>query len=113
MLVQALWKTKQGWDDPITEPELADQWLKGEHELSDLPSIRLPHCYVPPCAAQSGVFRELHVFFDAAERAYGMVAYLRVHANQNHIHVAFIMARSRVSPKRQLSMPRLELSAAL
>ncbi|XP_076135495.1 uncharacterized protein LOC143118304 [Alosa pseudoharengus] len=113
VLVQDLWKTKQGWDDPITPSELADQWLKWESELSVLPSIRLPRCYVPPCADQSDVYRELHVFCDAAERAYGAVAYLRVHDDQNHIHVAFIMARSRVSPKRQLSMPRLELSAAL
>lgn len=113
VLVQDLWKIKQGWDDPITSSDLADQWLKWEHELSELSSIRLPRCYVPPCADQSVINRELHVFCDAAERAYGAVAYLRVHDNQNHIHVAFIMARSRVSPKRQLSIPRLELSAAL
>lgn len=57
--------------------------------------------------------RELHVFCDASERAYGTVAYLRVRDGHDHVHVAFVMARSRVSPKKQLSMPRLELSAAL
>ena len=113
VLVQDLWKTKQGWDDPITPSELVDRWLKWEQELADLSSIRLPRCYVPACADQSGVYRELHVFCDASERAYGTVVYLRVHDSQNHVHVAFVMARSRVSPKRQLSMPRLELSAAL
>ena len=41
------------------------------------------------------------------------MVYLRVHDSQNRVHVAFVMARSRVAPKSQLSMPRLELSAAL
>src|SRR4029434_9316362 len=113
VLVQDLWKTKQGWDDPITPSELVDRWLKWEQELADLSSIRLPRCYVHAWADQSGVYRELHFFCDASERAYGTVVYLRVHDSQNHVHVAFVMARSRVSPKRQLSMPRLELSAAL
>ncbi|KAJ8364831.1 hypothetical protein SKAU_G00136620 [Synaphobranchus kaupii] len=46
------------------------------------------------------------------EKACGSVAYL---ASEVHgtIYTAFIMARSRVAPKRQLSMPRLELCAAL
>ncbi len=42
----------------------------------------------------------------------GPVAYFAVQSDSD-IHVSFIMARSRVAPKRQQSMPRLELCAAL
>lgn len=49
----------------------------------------------------------------ASERAYGSVAYIRTVDDQNQIHVSFVLARSRVPPKKQLSMPHLELSAAL
>lgn len=54
----------------------------------------------------------LHVFGDASEVAYGSVAYLLVERH-GEIHTSFVMARSRVAPKRQLSILRLELCAAL
>lgn len=65
---------------------------------------RSPHCALPG---------QLHVFCDASERAYGSVAYMRIVDNQGQIHVSFVLSRSRVAPRKQLSMPRLELCAAL
>ena len=53
------------------------------------------------------------MFCDASERAYGSVGYLRTEDASGEVKVAFIAARSRVAPKRQQSMPRLELCAAL
>ena len=53
----------------------------------------------------------MHVFRDASEQAYGSVVYLTT--NDDTGHVSFIMARFWVAPKRQQSMPRLELCAAL
>lgn len=57
--------------------------------------------------------RQIHIFCDASEKAYGSVDYLRVEDPEGRITVSFIMARSRVAPKRQQMMPRLELCAAL
>lgn len=56
---------------------------------------------------------QIHIFCDASEHAYGSVAYLRAEDDAGKVHVAFLIARSRVAPKRQLSIPRLELCAAL
>lgn len=110
VLVQALWKKERGWDEPIAD-ELLSVWLAWESELPYLPNLSLPRCYTPGISAGSPV--NLHIFCDASERAYGAVAYLRVEADSNEVKVAFVMARSRVAPKRQLSIPRLELCAAL
>ena len=50
----------------------------------------------------------LHIFADASTKAYGAVAYL--HQNKQ---VAFTMSKTRVAPLKPLTLPRLELSAAV
>lgn len=50
---------------------------------------------------------------DASQRVYGSVGYLCTEESGGHVEVSFLIARSRVAPKHQLSMPRLELCAAL
>lgn len=113
VLIQDIWKQEIGWDDPIEPQALREQWTAWVGELPDLIQLEFPRTYVPPCADKSTASRELHVFCDASERAYGSVAYLRTMDDQSHVHCSFMLARSRVAPKKRLSMPRLELSAAL
>ena len=50
----------------------------------------------------------LHVFADGSIKAYGVVAYL-----QSAENVVFLMAKSHLSPLKNLTMPRLELKAAV
>ncbi|KAL0147788.1 hypothetical protein M9458_056904 [Cirrhinus mrigala] len=110
ILVQTLWKRVESWDEPLPA-DLLSEWQAWEEELPNLQRITLARCYTPACNNASSTI-DMHVFCDASEKAYGSVAYLRVETGDN-IQVAFIMARSRVAPKKQLSMPRLELCAAL
>lgn len=110
--VRQLWVKEREWDDPLLPSELLTAWQTWEAELEHLPLINLPRCYVSVKLDVPEVERELHIFCDASEAAYGSVAYLRTE-HQGQVELSFVHARSRVSPKRQQSMPRLELCAAL
>lgn len=113
VLVQRLWDKNREWDDPLLPQELLDAWNEWEGELQVLPSISLPRCYTPKEVDSASSFRDVHIFCDASEKAYGAVAYLRTEDNQGKTYLSFLLARSRVAPKRLLSMPRLELCAAV
>lgn len=113
VLIQDIWKQDIGWDDLIEPQSLREQWTAWVNKLPDLIHLKFPRTYAPPCADKPTASRELHIFCDASERAYGSVAYLRTVDDQGHVYTTFVLARSRVAPKKRLSMPRLELSAAL
>ncbi|XP_042069251.1 uncharacterized protein LOC121812105 [Haplochromis burtoni] len=113
MLVRRLWDQQRGWDDPQLPPELLQQWKTWEEELLFLAQVLLPRPYLPKHIMEAVSEREIHIFCDASEQAYGAVAYMRTVTGDGSSHLAFLMARSRVAPKRILSMPRLELCGAL
>ena len=52
----------------------------------------------------------LHVFVNASTKAYGTVAYLK--SSHEH-HSSFVRAKSRIAPTKELTLPQLELTAAM
>lgn len=115
VLLQQLWVNNKQWDQPIATGDLQKAWKVWESELSDLVHISYPRWYNgdnPHVSCEVKV-RELHIFCDASERAYGSVAYFKTVNQSGETDVSFVMARSRVAPLKQLTIPRLELSAAL
>ena len=66
-----------------------------------------PHDFGPP------VYARLHHFADASESGYGTVTYLRLQNEAGDIHVSFILGKARVTPLKPITMPRLELTAAV
>ncbi|KAL0169529.1 hypothetical protein M9458_034125 [Cirrhinus mrigala] len=113
VIVQRLWDKRRDWDDPRLPEDLLNSWKHWESELEDLQHITLPRCYCSKEFDCSSSSRQLHIFCDASEKAYGSVAYLRTENPQGNVEIAFVTARSRVAPKKQQSIPRLELCAAL
>lgn len=101
------------WDNIIKNDGLLKEWQTWEMELQNLPNILFPRSYMPPFINLFTLKSHLHIICDASERVYGAVAYLQSTNKNGNTHVSFIMARSRIAPKRQLSIPRLELCAAL
>ena len=85
-----------------------ESWLAS---LSSLKVFELPRCLCNDAPRDPKV--ELHVFGDASEKGFGAVCCARFVFPDGRIEVAFVMAKTRVAPLRQLSIPRLELQAAL
>ena len=56
---------------------------------------------------------ELRNFSDASENGYGQCSYLRLIDHLDRIHCSLVMAKSRVAPLKHVTIPRLELTAAL
>ena len=52
-------------------------------------------------------------FSDGSRVGYGAVAYLRLVDDDDRIHCAFIIGRARVAPICEITILRLELSAAV
>lgn len=113
ILVQLLWSKERECDDPLLPGDIHEAWKTWESELQHLKTLSLPRCYVSPHLDHPCCTKEVHIFCDASERAYGCVGYLRTEGQDGQVEVSFMTARSRVAPKKQLSMPRLELCAAV
>ena len=56
---------------------------------------------------------QLHHFCDASTVGYGQCSYLRLVDLNDKVHCSLVMAKSRVAPVKQVTIPRLELSAAV
>ncbi|XP_073941100.1 uncharacterized protein [Choristoneura fumiferana] len=55
----------------------------------------------------------MHVFSDASQAAYGACVYMKSVTQNHHVTVRLLCAKSKVSPLKPTTMPRLELCAAL
>lgn len=55
---------------------------------------------------------EIHIFCDASKLAYGASAYVKV-KKQDKILVNLVTSKTRVSPLKNVTLPRLELLGAL
>ncbi len=113
LIVQSMWDKQRDYDDPLIPHDLQRAWKEWESELHLLPRISLPWSYAPPHTDQMVISRQVPVFSDAFEKPYGSVSYLRTEDDQGRVYCAFMAARSRVAPRRQHSIPRLELCGAL
>lgn len=79
--------------------------------------IHLTKFHVDRCLKPSDfgctVAARLHHFSDASEHAYGTVSYLLLENKQGKKHCSFLMGKARVAPLKQVTIPRLELTAAV
>lgn len=107
ILLQELHIETSEWDTPISERAqlMWEKWL----ELVDATkNVRIPRWLLDDTDTNV----ELHTFVDASEKAYAAVVYCRS-ANGRIPCVKLLAAKSRVAPIKTMSIPRLELQAAL
>ena len=106
LLIQELWQQQLEWDEPLS-PERTSQWHEVAQNIEAAATITLPRCFFPSSEMQSTT-PYLLVFADASPKTYGAVSYI-TSGNQ----CSLVMAKSRVAPLKKLTLPQLELMAAL
>ena len=110
-ILQEITSDNHSWDDPVSDEHRA-KWSEWRSSLPLLNKINIRRCYKTEHFGES-VDSTLHCFSDASFYGYGQVSYLRQVSRDGKIEVALVMAKSRVSPLKPVTIPRLELTAAL
>ena len=111
MLFQELCRRKVGWDDRMSQ-DVLDQWLRWLQDLPLLEQFSLPRCVRPPDFG-TVVLCQLHHFSDASEKGYGAVTYLRMVDDLGGVYCCLLMSKSKLTPLKIKTIPRLELAAAV
>ena len=98
------------WDESIGEQEQR-WWIRWLEKIEELKKLKIPRCIRPKTGED--VESEVHIFCAASEEAFAAVAYLRSVRKEKHLFSNIIMAKTRVAPKKTISVAKLELQAAL
>ncbi|XP_076660394.1 uncharacterized protein LOC143363739 [Halictus rubicundus] len=108
IFLQQLWQHRLDWDEQLPSTA-AETWRKLSADAANLTSLRLPRWLGTEPATTT---QQLHVFVDASERAYAAAAYIRT-SNPHRTQVTLVAAKTKTAPLQSLSLPRLELCAAV
>ena len=108
VLMQAICKTKLGWDQPL-EGDLLSRWKKLIGALRESRALVLPRHYFDGLCVRSA---RLYGFCDASTAAYAAVVYL-VESTYRTGTPSFVVSKTRVAPLKNQTVPRLELMSAL
>ncbi|KAJ0184295.1 hypothetical protein K1T71_000718 [Dendrolimus kikuchii] len=111
ILFQNNWRSNTDWDSELSPTETS-KWLEWFNELLTVSTFKIPRWYSKAFDAEP-LQRELHIFCDASESAYACVAYWRLLYADKSVKLAIIGSKARVAPLKPISIPRLELMAAL
>jgi hypothetical protein len=110
-ILQELCRRKVDWDDPLP-PELKLKWNSWKADLQNLCDVEVNRCMKPSNMSEIKT-AELHHFADASTTGLGACSYLRLIDRNGMVHCSLVMGKSRVSPMKITTVPRLELQAAV
>lgn len=108
-MLQKTWALNIGWDVALPN-ELCQEFKKWLEEIHWLNNCGIPRTLtVKPINETQN---SLHVFSDASKGAYATCIFLRSESDDG-VYVQLVLAKARVTPVKEITMPRLELIAAL
>ncbi|XP_028042548.1 uncharacterized protein LOC114252241 [Bombyx mandarina] len=108
MILQELWILKLDWDQPVPH-DVKTEWYDFINNLKFISEIQIPRRVL----CDSPIAIEVHSFSDASQRAYGACIYIKSIDCNNVATVNLLCSKSKVAPLKPVTIPRLELCAAL
>lgn len=107
LFMKGLWMMNLKWNEELPA-DVQHEWNEFREHFHCLNQVRINrHCVI-----SNHVVVELHGFCDASIVAYGAVIYARSHDECGNVQTSLICAKSRVAPKNQKTLARLELCGA-
>lgn len=108
IILRECWRAGGGFNKVVTD-SIRDKWLAWCKSLPDLDSVHIPRFVglIPT------VPWDIHTFVDASELAFAAAVYVRGLDSGGNVCCRLVMAKTRVAPLRRLSIPRVELQAAV
>ena len=100
-MLQALWKRKVDWDEQIDQETRDD--------IQEVITYVYPRCYFTQ-PFHIITTKQIHVFADASLCTYDVVAYL---IDKQRDQTTRVISRFKVAPVRSITLPKLELMAAV
>ena len=90
--------------------DIRDKFLEWHFSLPLLGQLTIPRCYFTEPVDQI----ELHMFGDSSRDVFCAFGFLRARLSSSHkTQISFIFGKAYVAPMKVLSIPKLELQAAL
>lgn len=111
LILRALTTQAEDWDSPLPK-DMETLWTSWRESLHDLTELQIPRCYTP-FSTTGAQRRELCVFADASVKAIAAVAYIKVTTKDEQTAVGFVFGKTKLAPQPDLTIPRLELCAAV
>lgn len=107
-LIQILWTQGLSWDDTPCS-DICTRWSQYKSELPCLSEVEIPRRLI----TDSYNSCQLHGFCDASEIGYAAVIYLRITHTDTAVENFIVCGKAKVAPLKSVTIPRLELCAAL
>lgn len=107
-IMQRTWRRGLSWDEALPT-DIHDDWTAFVSDLPSLLAIRIPR----HINARVGASCYLLGFCDASQSGYAAVVYIRMTEGPADLSVFLIGTKTKLAPLKQLTVPRLELNAAL
>ncbi|GFX51465.1 uncharacterized protein TNCV_3103981 [Trichonephila clavipes] len=108
LVMQELWRLKLDWKDSLPI-HLETQWKRFVKSLAAINNLNIPRYILLDDALRI----ELHGYCDSSLRAYGAAIYVKCLHNSGTVSTNLLCSKSRVAPLKSVTIPRLELCAAV
>ncbi|CAH2006564.1 unnamed protein product [Acanthoscelides obtectus] len=107
-MMQRLWLCKIQWDESLPA-DLDTSWKRFREQLQQVNYVKITRHVL----CDNPVRVEIHGFADASLEAYGACVYVRSEDANGKVYVRVMCSKTKVAPLKTITVPRLELCAAL
>ena len=111
LILQRLCRDGTDWDNEV-QPSILSNWNQWYQETNLLSNLNITRCWQREEYGRLSTI-EFHHFADTSEDGYGACSYLRTVNSSGVASAHLVMAKARVAPSASITIPRLELMAAV